>query len=44
MQQLSDRCRAAAQDQLGADLFAVTHQRGRALSFDDAVTLATSPG
>jgi len=44
MQQLSDRCRAAAQDQLGADLFAITHQQGRAMSFDDAVTLATSPG
>jgi predicted ATPase/DNA-binding XRE family transcriptional regulator len=44
MQQLSDRCRAAAVGQLGADQFAVTHQRGRALAFDDAVALAAGPG
>jgi ATP/maltotriose-dependent transcriptional regulator MalT len=44
MQQLSNRCRASAQEQLGADLFAVTHQQGRALPFDDAVSLAAGPG
>lgn len=44
MQQFSDRCRAAAAEQLGADLFAVTHQRGRALPFDDAVALAAGQG
>jgi hypothetical protein len=44
MQQFSDRCRAAAAEQLGADLFAVTHQRGRALPLDDAIALAAGPG
>jgi ATP/maltotriose-dependent transcriptional regulator MalT len=44
LQQLSDRCRAAATEQLGADLFAVTHHRGRALPLDDAVALAAGPG
>jgi predicted ATPase/DNA-binding XRE family transcriptional regulator len=40
LQQLSDRCRATATDQLGADVFAATHQRGRALPLDEAVALA----
>jgi len=44
MQELSDRCRAAAAEQLGADLFAVTHMRGRGLPFGDAVALAAAPG
>jgi len=42
LQQLTDRCRAAATEQLGADLFAATHQRGRALPLDEALALAAS--
>jgi len=43
MQELSDRCRATAAEQLGANLFAVTHLRGRALPLDDGVILAAAP-
>jgi predicted ATPase/DNA-binding XRE family transcriptional regulator len=42
LQQLSSRCRAAATEQLGAELFAKTHRRGRSLPLDEAVALATS--
>src|SRR5215469_4713278 len=43
MQELSDRCRATAAEQLDADPFAVTHLRGRALPLDDGVILAAAP-
>ena len=44
LQQLSDRCRAAATNQLGEDLFTATLQQGRALPAGDAITLAAGPG
>jgi predicted ATPase/DNA-binding XRE family transcriptional regulator len=44
LQQLSDRCKAAATVQLGADLFAMTHQRGRSMALDEAVALAVDRG
>jgi predicted ATPase/transcriptional regulator with XRE-family HTH domain len=44
LQQLSERCRAAATEQLGEDLFTVTLQRGRALPVGDALALAAGLG
>jgi predicted ATPase/DNA-binding XRE family transcriptional regulator len=44
LQQLSERCRAAATEQLGEALFTVTLQRGRALPVGDAVALAAGSG
>jgi predicted ATPase/transcriptional regulator with XRE-family HTH domain len=40
LQQLSDRCRAAAREQLGAELFTEVYQRGCDLPLDEAVALA----
>jgi hypothetical protein len=43
LRKLSERCRAAAAQQLGTDVFADLCQQGRALPLEEAIALATGP-
>jgi hypothetical protein len=42
-QRLSERCRAAAEAEIGPDTFEAIHRQGRALPFDEVVALAGRP-